>query len=57
VVAVLGEQFTLPVGHGLGVEPFDAAHDQPSADVVGLAWVLGGYPQPLDNSAICHDSS
>jgi hypothetical protein len=37
VVAVAGEQFALPVGDGRGVEPFDAAHDQPAGDVVGLA--------------------
>ncbi len=37
VVAVVGEQLALPVRDQLGVKPFDAAHDQPGADVVGFA--------------------
>jgi hypothetical protein len=37
VVAVVGEQLTLPVGDGFGVEPFDASHDQPALHVVGFA--------------------
>lgn len=37
MLAVVGEQFALPVGDGLGVQPLDAAHDQPAADVVGFA--------------------
>jgi len=37
VVSVVGEQLTLPVRDGLGVQPLDPAHDQPAADVVALA--------------------
>ena len=37
VVAVLGEQLALSVRDGLGVEPFDPAHDQPAVDVLALA--------------------
>jgi len=33
----VGEQLTLPVRDGLGVQPLDPAHDQPAADVVALA--------------------
>ncbi len=37
VVAVVGEQLTVSVRDRLGIEPADAAHDQPAADVVGFA--------------------
>jgi hypothetical protein len=36
VVAVDGEQLTLPVRNLLGVQPADPAQDQPGADVVGF---------------------